>query len=888
MSLQPGTKLAHYEILEPIGKGGMGEVYRAKDSKLGRDVAIKVLPEEVARDQERLARFEREARLLAQLNHANVATLHGLEEHDDQQFLVMELVEGETLAERIAQGPLPVDEAIPLFIQIAEGLEAAHEKGIIHRDLKPANIKIGPDGKPKILDFGLAKVSVGHEPAPDSSQSPTLTKGTALGAIMGTASYMSPEQARGKVVDKRTDIWAFGCCFYEALTGKKVFDGETVTDTLAAVVNTEPRWSGLPANVSIRLREVIARCLTKDVSMRLRDIGEARIALAAPSSPDTSEGSMRSRRMLALAGASGLIVGAVIAIGLARPARDAEAVRPIRLSIALDEGVELPLADQRLVSISPDGARIAYVGAKNGVRHLFVRDLEGFESTLLPDTEGASDPVFSPDGSRVAFNDRDGHMRQVSVLGNSPPTKIADVGASGRGRAWSPDDTIVYQHDVGTGLYRVPIANGTPEVLTVPNGEILEKTHRYPDFLPGGRSLLMTVNYSNISSYDDADIAVLSLDTGEWTVIIDGGTDPHYVSTPRGGAIVYARGSSLMAVPFDLTTMEVRGMPVRVVDGVVTAHVWGNSQFDVSDNGALVYVPGSSEEYLSKIVWATPSGVEEPTSVDPAAFMSVRLSPDGSRLALTLGGANDDVWVYSTERGTLGRLTSGWDSFAPIWTPNGEEIIYSSTRNLEKGVGIFRKHADGRGDPEPLIYGRGLLMPCSVTPDGSKLIYTDASPDTGEDVWSLSLNGDARPEPLLQTSASERWASLSPDGRWLAYVSDESGRDEVYVTSFPEPTGRWQVSTDGGMLPVWSRDGWKLFFRQGNDVMVAVIDSPTRPGKPERALRGPYHGLDIYGWNYDISSDGRVAVIQKTERAHSELRVVLNWAEELERLVPTN
>ena len=524
MSLEAGHKLAHYEILEPIGKGGMGEVYRARDTKLGRDVAIKVLPEAFSQDQERLDRFRREARLLAQLNHANIATLYGLEEHDGQLFLVMELVEGETLGERIAKGPIPVDECVPLFIQIAEGLEAAHAKGIIHRDLKPANIKTGPDGKPKILDFGLAKAFVGDgETASDSSQSPTLTKGTALGAVLGTAAYMSPEQARGKPVDTRTDIWAFGCCLYEALTAAKTFEGESVTDVLAAVVKNEPLWDALPTDTPFRVRDVLRRSLQKDKRMRCHHVADARLELQdaerEPHGPvDDMAAAIEGRTPLVSFVVTALLASLVtvlvfFALGLGTPSQ----TRPVtRAVLPLEHELYLGLTPS--LAISPDGRYGAYVVQDGDTRRLHIRSLEQGQGRSAEGSEGASSPFFSPDGRWVGFH-ADGSLMKVSVSGGAP-THIANVGSDFRGAQWSADGQIFFSPASGSGLSKVSAEGGTPETVTVPHPDRREKSHRGPEVLPGGKAVLFTLGSGDITSWDDGSIAVLSLDTGEYEVLV--------------------------------------------------------------------------------------------------------------------------------------------------------------------------------------------------------------------------------------------------------------------------------------------------------------------------------------------------------------------------------
>ena len=648
MSLPTGHRLAHYEILEPIGKGGMGEVYRARDTKLGRDVAIKVLPEEFARDKQRLDRFQREARLLAQLNHSNIATLYGLEEHDGQQFLVMEMVEGETLAERIAKGPVPIGEAIPLFIHIAEGLESAHDKGIIHRDLKPANIKIGPDGKPKILDFGLAKAfSPGQDVSAEASESPTLTKSAALGAVVGTPSHMSPEQARGDRVDKRTDIWAFGCCLYEALTGRSPFLAETASETLAKVLEREPLWSALPAQVPANVRKLLERCLEKDARKRLRDIGDGRYELSLTTEPvriaPTPE--QRSRPVLRW-GLPGLIAGAVLFAMFSRVATPPPSPPMTRFQ------TEPVLANERALrpfALSSDGSRLAYVDEKDGVLQLYLRDMSTGESTLIPGTEGASNPFFSPDGTQTGFF-ASLKMTKVSIRGG-PATEMAE--AFPRGAAWLSDNRIVYQGvAAGSPLWQVSAEQGEPEPLTRLDAGKEELAHRWPAALPGNRNILFSLAYATSESWDEASIAVASLETGEHHVLFEGGSSPVYIA----GHIVYSHRGSLAAVPFDAERLLITGQPVNVVDGVTTDATNGSARFSVSENGTLVSMRGGPSERRKQLVWVHRSGHVE-ALLEPSYVMRVNISPDGQFIALDMAGTRNTLWSFDVERSLMTRLT---------------------------------------------------------------------------------------------------------------------------------------------------------------------------------------------------------------------------------------
>ena len=882
MPLSPGTKLGHYEIVEPIGKGGMGEVYRARDEKLGRDVAIKVLPEEFAQDKERLDRFVREAQLLAQLNHANIATLYGLEEHEGRQFLVMELVEGETLAERVARGPIPLDEAIPLFTQIAEGLEAAHDKRIVHRDLKPANIKLGLEGKPKILDFGLAKAFYGaDETAPNSSQSPTLTRGTALGAIMGTASYMSPEQARGNPVDKRTDIWAFGCCLFEALTGKKAFDGETVSDIIGAVMRAEPDIDELPDDASASVRKLVRRCLVKQATGRLRDIGDARLELGdAESSPVNAVLPPRSK------GRAGTVVlamalGAVLASlfwWFATPAEPLVAPQVARFNIPITGGRPSEPA------LSPDGRSVVFsVRLDEGVDRIYRRDLDRLETTVLG--EGRV-PFFSPDGKRIGFTIAGGLMSSTDLDGGG----LVRLGAVRlrRGMAWSSEGLIGAPSRVRPErrvLIQVSADGESQSPLTTLDDNGGETLHMWPQLLPGEPSLLFTV------SFDDSrpsQLAVKNLKTGERRLLLEGDR-AFYAAT---GHIVFARNTALWAAPFDLDRLRVDGPPVVVLENAL----WQRTQFAVSPTGALAYV--SSEAVpTSSLVWVDRQGVESPILARPRTYEQPSLSPDGRKLAIVETTERQDIYVHNLEVGTRTRLTTeGGQNGWPVWSPDGENIVFTSTRG-DSFYDLYRKRADG-GLPAEKIYGNETInIPRSWSPDGEALVFyqNDGSERYGRDIWVWSSKVGAEPVPKTATAFNETAPVFSPDGKWLAYVTDESGQREVYATNFPEPGARFPISVGGGAEPLWSADGSEIYYRQGNKVVAVAVEAKPvfQAGRPQVLFEGPYvrSPANLGGNQYfDVGKDGRFLMIKPSDAANSRsnIVVVLNWSQELERLVPTS
>ena len=888
MSLNAGTRLGSYEIVSRLGAGGMGEVYRARDSKLERDVAIKVLHDAFAKDEERLARFEREAKLLARLSHANVATLHGLEESQGRKFLVMELVEGETLAERIAKGPLALEEAIPLFLQIAEGLEAAHEKGIIHRDLKPANIKITLDGNIKILDFGLAKAFASDENvengSAEMSQSPTLTKGTAVGAILGTPSYMSPEQARGKAVDRRTDVWAFACCLYESLTGRKAFEGETVSDTLAAVLKNEPEWERLPADAPTWLCSILERALRKDAKRRFPDIGDVRIeiedALGQPASsiPPLVERKMAPVLLAALGAAfiSGLTVWGVMSPGSAppKPLKRLAINLPSRDRLNLSQGpVGVPLA------LSRDGSTLVYTGSRNGTHQLFVRRMAELETIPVPGTEGAEQPFFSPDGHWIGFYDRrDRRLRKVALSGGPPVTLCDLTDTRFRGGSWGENDVIFFGSR--TGLREVPAAGGTPRPVTSLDDDRGETSHRHPHVLPGQGGVLF------VSVGSPSTISVVSLSTGERRVLVEGSGNPRFASS---GHLVFPREGSLLAVSFDSEGLEIAGAPVPVLAGV--ASLGPSALFDLADDGTIAYVPGPLQTRLAAaLVRVDRAGVVAPLTETSQSYRYPRFSPDGRRLTFhiaAVGGAGSNVWSLEPSRGTLTRVTfvSG---LTPIWSRDGTRIYFSSSR-AGGAEEVFSKSADGSGDAEQVTFGVGGFL-TSVSSD-EKMMIVQRFGATGHDIGVLRLE-EQELEMLLESSFNEHGGVLSPDDRWLAYVSDETGRDEVYVRPITGSGRRELASTDGGAEPVWSPTGTELFYRNGDRMMaVALSYGPDLTvARPSVLFEGQYQtgAPTTLGPNYDVSPDGKhfVMVREDETSASTEIHVGLNWFQELTRLAP--
>ena len=890
MSLETGRKLAHYEILEPIGKGGMGEVYRARDGKLGRDVAIKVLPDEFSRNAERLARFKREAKILASLNHPNIAAIYGLEQSDSIHYLVLELVPGETLAERIARGPIPVDEAVEIATKVAEGLEEAHERGIIHRDLKPANIKLTPDGKVKILDFGLAKAFVDESPVADDSMSPTITRdATRAGVILGTAAYMSPEQAKGKAIDRRTDIFAFGSVLYEMLAGRKVFRGEGVSDVLAAVIKDEPDWSSLPGDTSASLRKLMRRCLAKAPAKRVQHIGDVRLEieeafLDEPMDVRPSRSPWLSRAAMFFAGVAVTIAGWLVI----RP--EAPNNQPVSWwRIALPPGASLSETDNTngspALAISPNGRHLAYIARREGNNQLYLRTVGVLDATPVDGAENASMPFFSADGQALGFLSANGTLMRVSLNGGAP-VAISEVGIRIRGASWSLDGNVMFSSGSSGALHRVAAAGGESEVVALPDRDSRVKALRLPDVLPGGEAVLLTVMDLDAVSFDDAVIAAFWPTTGEMRVLVQGGTNARYSPS---GHLVYARAGALYAAPFDASAVEVTGDPVRVLEGVATYPTMGPAEFGLSRDGSLLYAPGEPLGIHSRIVWVDRTGRATTLVEELRPFMDPTVSSDGRVLAVGTNDANVSLWRYDIAQGTLTRIVSGGNNSNPVWAPDGKHIAFTSDR--EGSFDIFSIAADGSGRPRMLLdVDSEVSGPLSRTPDGQSLVFYQHNARTGYDLWSLGDDGET--VPILTTTANETSAEIAPDGRWMAYQSDESGRPEIYVCTFPNAESRRRVSVDGGAEPRWNPNGRELFYRNGNKMMVVEVDSGGNLAVARPQLLFESDAYSSFGerW-YDVSADGERFVmidVSESPQPPTEMVLVQNWAEELKRLVPTN
>ena len=897
MSLTPGSRLGAYEILSLIGQGGMGEVYRARDSRLNRDVAIKVLPSEVAADHDRLARFEREAQVLASLNHPNIANIYGVDDSSGTPARVMELVEGPTLADRIAKGPVPLDEALPIAKQIAEALEAAHEQGIIHRDLKPANIKLRPDGTVKVLDFGLAKAL---DPTASSSggatMSPTLSvHATQAGFILGTAAYMAPEQARGKAVDRRADIWAFGCVVFEMLSGRRAFEGDDISITLAAVLKTEPDWKVLPPPTPSSLRRLLSRCLKKDQKDRLQAIGDARVEISELVSGVTESAAVTPIRPAdslsrhALAVATIVLVTATVAGSIvwftSRPT--VAPGRVSRLHILTPSIAALSiLSSSRDVALTPDGSRLIYVGATGTT--LFVRPLDQLEATPLVRGAALRDPFVSPDGQWVGFFDGAFTLKKVALTGG-PDVVVARLNGAEQGAAWAADGTIIFATtSTTTGLQRVSADGSAPVVLTRPNRERGEAGHLWPEMLPGGRAVLFTVA-AMTGGLDAGSIGVFDLRSGRPMILLRGGRHAQYAPS---GHLVYAVDGTLRAVGFDLTRLMVVGTARPIVPQVRTT-TFGAVEAALAYDGTLVYIVGGTGARTLTLVWVDRQGRETPLGAPPRQYVQPRLSPDGTRIAVRISDQDSSIWFWDLARSTLTRGTfdAANDTY-PVWTPDGRRLVFSSSQ--AGPMNLFSQGADGTGLVTRMTESPNSQTATDIAPDGT-VVFTEGSTTTGQDVMALPLDRPHEVHPLVRTPHDERNGVVSPDGRWLAYEANDSGPFQIYVRPFPAvDAGHWQVSTNGGTEPLWGRNGKELFYVGAESALmrVAVEDGAVwTPGTPTKVFEGPYDvGTNVVmARNFDISRDDQRFLMIKSagsEIAVPQIVVVQHFDEELKRLVP--
>jgi eukaryotic-like serine/threonine-protein kinase len=891
VALTSGNRLGPHEILSAIGAGGMGEVYRARDTRLNRIVAIKILPAHLADRYELRERFEREARTIASLNHPHICTLFDIGQQDGVDYLVMEYLEGETLAQRLLKGPLPLELVLQYAIEIADALDKAHRKGITHRDLKPGNIMLTKSGT-KLLDFGLAKLKEQFVPANvPLSELPTASDPlTAKGTIVGTLQYMAPEQLEVKEVDARTDIFTFGTVVYEMATGKRAFEGKSQASVISAIMSSDPPpMSSLQPMTPPALDRVVKKCLRKDPDERWQNAHDLTDELKwiaeggsqVTSTPTTVVKGIRAlgRRALII-DLGALLLVAVIASLASWNLKPAPAPSPqpvTRTAINLPPGQQL--ATSPAVALSPDGTHLAYVAIQGGAQQLYLRAMDSLEVRAIPGTEGADEPFFSPDGQSVGFF-AGGKLKKVSVSGGAALT-LSDI-AQPYGASWGSRGMIIFAPSFTGVLQQVSDTGGIRQPLT--RSEKGDVSQRWPEFLPDGKAVLFAAGPSGLA-FSNAQIAVQSVVTGERRNLIQGGTLPRYAPS---GHLVYAQGANLMALSFDPQRLTTTGAAVPGVEGVL--------EYCISATGSLVYVPGGLQSTQSRLVWVSRNGTEQPLAAPGHGYRNPRLSPDGRLVSVDIREQGVQVWLYDLARETLTRLTfEGSTNGTPAWTPDGKRIAFQS--NKEGPMNLFWLLADGSGGLERLSTSEYIQSPNSWSQDGQLLAFTEPNPTTGYDIWVLRMS-DRKAQLFLRTSFTQGAPRFSPDGRWLAYVSNESGRYEVYAQPYPGPGGKWQISTEGGTEPVWNRNGRELFYRNGDKMMA--VDIATQPGfaagKPRKLFEGPYLPRTTLPTlatmpNYDVSPDGqRFLMVKGGEQgaaAPTQINVVLNWSEELKRRVPS-
>jgi eukaryotic-like serine/threonine-protein kinase len=858
MELKPGAKLGPYEIVSAIGKGGMGEVWKARDPRLGRDVAIKVSAQQFT------DRFEREARAIAALNHPNICTLYDV----GPNYLVMEFVAGPTLAERIAQGPIPLEETLVIARQIADALEAAHEKAIVHRDLKPANVKIKPDGSVKVLDFGLAKSG---EAAELTADSPTMM--SIPGMILGTAGYMAPEQARAKEVDKRADIWAFGVVLYEMLTGRRLFEGETISDTLASIIKEQPGLSLVPAKV----RPLIESCLEKDPKKRLRDIGDAWKLLSSddrgePAAPPVPTRSPYSRMAW---GTAALLLLAVLALGFVHFREKPPVEQRLRYQIPTPG-----IADAKFPVLSPDGRHLAFVTNNGGKDQVWVHAMDTLETKPLAGTDGAGYPFWSPDGAYLGFF-AEGKLRKIAIAGG-PPQTLCDA-TTGRGGTWNRHDVILFSPGPASAIFRVPAAGGTPAPVTKLAGNGSGEGNRFPVFLPDGVHFLYSVgsNKPNASG-----VFVGTLDGSAPSRILPDASNALYAgaAAPGGaGYILFRREDTLMAQPFDAKSLKTADA-FPIAEQVPNSVNSGFGAFSVSQNGLLVFLSGAKDSDR-ELVWMDRGGKRLGALGKPGAFVEFAISPDEKTLAARIGNTSQsDIWLEDMGRGVLSRFTFRSGSARnPVWSPDGANVAFSSLAPGSYAFDIFRKPAGGNGQEELLLHAGINGWPEDWSPDGKWIAYQQEGQKTGIDISLLPLTGDRKPVSYLETSFDEREARFSPDGKWMAYQSSESGQFQVYVQTVPPSGAKYQISSSGGTQPQWRRDGKELFYISADQKLMAVavrLGATVEAGVPEPLF--PVVLTQFAGVAYRPSHNGQRFLVNvpaggAAAAAAQPLTVVTNW-----------
>ncbi len=888
--MQPGTMLAHYRIEEKIGQGGMGAVYRASDTVLDRDVAVKILPPEFAVDGERLARFQREAKVLASLHHPNIASIFGFEHTADCTYLVMELVEGEDLAEILKRGPLAVDEAVDVARQIAEGLEEAHEKGIIHRDLKPANVKRSPDGRVKVLDFGLARAYAGQTAGEGHvSSAPTMTAAMTLaGTVMGTAAYMSPEQARGKEMDRRTDIWAFGVILFEMLTGKQLFAGETASDSMAGILKTEPEWSKLPAGLPPQVEQVLRRCLSKDPRQRLRDIGEARVRLEDP----YSESGMFSGAVSAVSDSARsplrLLPWALAALGLATATwfvlgRGPAAVeRPVtHLAMPAPPTADFAVNGSYpgLPVVSPTGTHIVFSAkaVSDATVQLYVRALDSGRAVALDGTVDAQYPFWSPDGQWIAFFDRNEGLKKIPVGGG--PTQTICAAGNGKGGSWNEAGEIIFAPEYNASLQVVAAVGGTPRTITEVEQDAGFDSHRHPQFMPDGHHFLYMARGAG---GQDTELRLADLDGGAVRTIMKLDTGAQYAS----GHLLYLNQQTLMAQPFDPTNGSLSGTPVPVAEDVMIIAGAAKGAFAASNEGTLVYLRGKAEVDAT-LNWLDLKGNDLGTVGDRGAYDTVVLSPDNRRAAVTVMdrvAGTGDIWILEIERNFRTRFTSNpADEAYPVWQPDGRALLFVSDRTGKHAV--YRKELGGTGDEERLLELPEPIILWDCVDDGHTILYSIDGGESQLDLWAADLTGQSEPRLLRRSPESDGAAQVSPDGRWIVFWSEESGRGQVYLAPWPAMSPLTQVSTTSGTWSYWHADSRSLVYSEGGGRLLKVDltpqDGEMRIGAPQTLF--DHAPVSFDGPFLDWARDGErfLAVNSAATDPPAFCEVVIGWPQRL-------
>ena len=902
MAISSNTTLGHYTIISKIGAGGMGEVYRARDDRLAREVAIKLLPLDVATNADRLQRFEQEARATSALNHPNILTVYDIGTHNGAPYLVAELLAGEELRDELKNGPLPQRKAVDYAQQICQGLAAAHEKGITHRDLKPENIFVTTDGRVKILDFGLAKLRPQRDEVV-SSEVLTEKQITDPGTVMGTVGYMSPEQVRGQIVDHRSDIFSFGSILYEMLTGERAFQRDTAAETMAAILKEEPKESAESNTlISLPLEKILQRCIQKKPERRFHSAHDLSFALDTLSTlsgpkPELSSSQIKKASYTSFfsSARTAWIIAAILLVGLLATLSFAIArlrtVQPpsvpiVRYNVLTPNKSTLALVRWPAIALSPDGSTLAFVASVDGINRIYVRKRDETEPRVLPGTERAAEPVFSPNGKWIAFM-ADFAIKKVSLDG--PASTIVTVGDA-RGISWANDDTLIYAPEPASGLSRISVNGDKATPVSKLDGNKNERTHRWPEVLPNGKAVIFTVGtLDSPDSYERANIEAVILATGERRVVMQNASMARYAPT---GHLVFARGGSLYAIRFDIDTLTTQGNAEQVVPGVAGDVTTGTTHFAIANDGTLAYIPGGTGANDRKLFWADRTGTAQPLSLQTAQYNDICISPDGSRVAYIMGSSGTgDVWIYDFARATSTRLTFNSFNASPVWSPDGKTIYYSEIESTGRTSTLYRRAADGSREAEKVSSLDNTAYVKAIENDKNAAIFDYQMNTNTGDVVEMALQSNGAINRLVNSRFNEYAAALSPDGRWLAYQSDESGRPEIYVRDLTGNGGRIPISTDGGEEPRWAHDGRELFYRKQDSFMSVACDSnPSfRAGTPKELFKGVFDLRSNSGVTYDVDpKGGRFLMIRPAEETApaTQIRIALNWFEEIKRAVP--